>query len=115
MKRILPCSILLLSFASLCSSCAEEDIAEIENKVTYKFYTSAPGQSVKLQQCVGSRTPLNVTTNWERTAITKAKYAVMEASCEEPNTLLTCEIYVNNKLKVKKQRNKWIRISVTLK
>ena len=88
---------------------------EIENKVTYKFYTNTPGVPVTLTECVGSVGKLIIKENWEQTSITKWQYASMKATCEDPNTLLTCEIYVNGRFWGREQGNRYVRIVRVLK
>lgn len=115
MKRFITLALASLSLFIFSASCSKEvDIWEVENEVTYKFYTNTPGQPVVLMDCVEGPY-LIVKENWERTIRTKNQYVGMDVTCEDPYTLLTCEIYVNGKLRRRKQGNRRVYISIVLK
>ncbi len=109
---------MLFSFGFSACSEEEEDYKALENKETtikVKIYTNSDDAPVYVTGGGISSPYLIVKGKWENTYNTKNYFAGFEADCEDEKVLLTGELYVNGKLKIRKQANRWIKISSRVK
>ena len=108
------CLISLLLLCSL-SSCSKDDdggyakLANQENTITYKIYSNTQGVPITLQS------GLVIKDYWETTFVTKEYSAQIVATSDDPNVLITGEIYVNGKLKARNEKNSSLRITYQIK
>lgn len=98
------------------SSCSDEDdykkLDNQVNTVTFKVYSNSPDVPVRLSDCCP---PLIIKGSWERTVQTTDYKVQIDARCDDENTLLTGEIYVNGRLKKKWEANGLLKFAVRLK
>lgn len=95
-------------------SCSDGiDIDEQENMVTYKVYSNTPDSPITMSgaDCLN----LVIKDKWEKTILTKEFFAQIDATCKDRNTLMTGEIYVNGKLKMKREANSHLMMSIRIK
>lgn len=104
---------LLISILCLYSCSDDIDIYEQENIVTYKVYSNTPGEPMTISGagCLN----LVIKDKWEKTELTKDFKVRMEVTCKDRNTLMTGEIYVNGKLKIRKEANSLLMIGLQIK
>ena len=113
---ILVLSIICLSFYS----CSTDDdggynkLEDKENKVEYKVYTNSPGIPIRMYGYQGQQ-PLVIKESWMGEYITKAYGANMRLLCDDPSVLLTGEIYINGKLKIRREGNSTVMMEIKLK
>lgn len=100
------------------SSCSDEDdykkLDNQVNTVTFKVYSNSPGVPVTLTECC-EEPYLIIKDSWERTVQTTAYGAHIDARCDDENTLLTGEIYINGRLKKKRESNGLLKLGVEIK
>ena len=104
---------LLVSTICLLSCSDEIDIDEQENMVTYKVYSNTPDEPITMNGagCLN----LVIKNKWEKTILTKEFFAQIDATCKDRNTLMTGEIYVNGKLKMRRETNSRLMMSIRIK
>lgn len=100
------------------SSCSDEDdykkLDNQVNTVTFKVYSNSPGVPVTLTDCCPGPY-LIIKNSWERTVSTMDYVAQIEAECEDKNTLITGEIYINGRLKRRSESNRFLKFAVPIK
>lgn len=102
------CSVLLFS----CSK-DEVDLDDVTNVVTFKVTSDSPNQPFEINATDGYH--FKTSGNWEKTITTKNYFASLIIECDNPNTLLKGQIYVNGILVRKKEDNQYIHIGLRLK
>ena len=117
---LLSIALLLLSTLSSCSK-DETDVVYIdeliaqENTVTVKVYSDNPESEITLgAECCPGRS-LVVTGEYEWTVKTTVPVAMIVAWCDDPETLITGEIYINGELKAKRQANTYLKMGAVIK
>lgn len=113
MKHFHLFSTLLLVSVMCLFSCDEIDIEEQENVVTYKVYSNTPDEPITISGagCLN----LVIKDKWEKTERTKDFRTQLVAKCQDRNTLITGEIYVNGKLKKRSEANSHLIMGLRLK
>ncbi|MDR1501573.1 MAG: hypothetical protein LBT43_03860 [Prevotella sp.] len=109
---------ILLSIIFLTSfySCSDEDDGGYikkenqENEIRFKVYSNTSGVPVTISEFYGGT--LVIKDYWEGGYVTKQYGAQFSVSCQDETVLLTGEIYVNGKLRLKKDGNKYIQLIV---
>ncbi len=109
----------LFTVISCCilSGCEKEDEYTKKknkvNRVTLKVFSNDPCAPVTVYgyETIG----LVIRSKWEKEVFTKAWFTQLEAQCNDPTVLLTVEIYVNGKLKRRREDNGFAGITVKLK
>lgn len=102
------CSVLLFS----CSK-DEVDLDDVTNVVNFKVTSDSPNQPFEISATDGYH--FKTSGNWEKTITTKNYFASLIIECDNPNTLLKGQIYVNGILVRKKEGNQNIHIGLRLK
>lgn len=83
-------------------SCGEDHKPQVVRVV---LRTNTPGMPVRLSD----RDGLIVKDHWEYTRVLNyGEGTGVRASCEDPNTLLTGEIYVDGRLHSRKEKNRYL-------
>lgn len=102
-------------------SCSGEDddfgyskLNNQENTIKFKVYSNTPGVPVKLSDFYFG-TSLIIKDYWEGEFITKGWHTGFDASCEDETVLITGEIYVNGKLKLRREANRYLTLDLTIK
>lgn len=102
-------------FFNLLNSCSRDydggfsKRANEEHEVILKVYSNSEGVPVTVQ------TGLVIKDYWESKFVTKESFAQIIARCDDPTALLRAEIYVDGKLRVKDEKNRYLNISCYLK
>lgn len=102
------CSVLLFS----CSK-DEVDLDDVTNVVNFKVTSDSPNQPFEISATDGYH--FKTSGNWEKTITTKNYFASLIIECDNPNTLLKGQIYVNGILVREKEGNQYIHIGLRLK
>lgn len=102
------CSVLLFS----CSK-DEVDLDDVTNVVNFKVTSDSPNQPFEISATDGYH--FKTSGNWEKKITTKNYFASLIIECDNPNTLLKGQIYVNGILVRKKEGNQYIHIGLRLK
>lgn len=113
--------IILLPFFICClfSSCSEDDDGGYskklnqENVIKFKVISNTLDAPVTISEFYGGN--LIIKNSWENEFVTKDYGTHFFATCENETVLMTGEIYVNGKLKLRKEGNKRIELSVNVK
>jgi hypothetical protein len=108
MKARLPLFILQFFFLIIVlalTSCVEEDIDKKEHLVETKVYSNTPGALITLQYH-----GLIIKDYWYNKVVTQDYFAQVYATCDDPTVLITAEIYVDGKLKAKKEANSYVNL-----
>lgn len=113
--------LLLLSsiFCGSFFSCSEDDDGGYakkqnkENTVLFKVYSNTPTAPITIQDIPEGY--LIIKDHWERQFVTKLYGAQFSASCDDKDVLITGEIYVNGKLLLKREGNRYISLNVDFK
>lgn len=84
-----------------------------ENVVKLKVWSNTPGVPIRLDCHFGQ--PLTIKDKWEGEYVTKQYGAQLTAICDDNTVLITTEIYVNGKLKKRKEGNSYVMLGVDLK
>lgn len=113
MKQFHLLSTILLVSVMCLFSCNETDIEEQEYVVTYKVYSNTPDEPITISGagCLN----LVIKDKWEKTERTKDYSIQLIAKCQDRNTLITGEIYVNGKLKKRSEANSYLAMGLRLK
>ncbi|MCH7403470.1 hypothetical protein ACFOUP_04725 [Belliella kenyensis] len=105
-------SILILFIIFSCtilSSCESDD--DKEYSVRKVVYSNTEGAQITLSD-IG----LVIKDFWESSANYKSRsYAEVVAICDDPAVLITTEIYVNGKLRARKEGNGYVKIAHQMK
>lgn len=116
MKKIIQVAILLGIILSY-SSCDKNEYEQPKPKtmtVTKKLYSNTPGAKIRLTGGVPGA-HLNIKGDWSDEYVTDSGIASLKAECDDPEVLITIEIYLNRKLEVKMQGNSWVSAIATWK
>ena len=104
---------ILMSFAFI--SCHEDiPLEEQENAVTFKVFANED-EYLTLHGLFWDKSYLEIKSGWEYTFKTKENSVQLLVTCENEHTLITVEIYKNNKLIERKDGNSWLNVGATLK
>lgn len=103
---------LFLSIILLCCACESDEARRLRienqvNTITIKIYSNTPGALIKLPEL-----GLIVKDHWEDNIKTKGNSIRVIMECENRNVLMTGEIYVNGKLKTRKEGNQYVIFGV---
>ncbi len=104
----------------ICSSlysCSNEDgdggyarRRDQENAIMFRVYSNTPDVPITISEFYGGT--LIIKDSWKGEYITKQYSTQFAATCKDETVLITGEVYVNGKLKLKKDGNKYIRLIV---
>ena len=110
LKFIIP--LLAVLICSTLHSCSDDDVSkdDQENEVTFKVISNTPEAPITISEFLGEH--LTIKDYWEGKYVTKKYSAQFSASCEDPEVLITGEIYVNGKLQLKREGNRYIQLTV---
>ena len=111
MKRF----ILMALCAVLLFSCSKDevDLDDVKNIVTFKVTSDTPDQPFEISATDGYK--FKTKDKWEKTIVTKNYFASLIIECDNPNTLIKGQIYVNGILVREKEDNQYIHIGLRLK
>ena len=95
-------------------SCDEDSIPldDQENIVTYKVFSDEEDCLI-LRAWKGNK--LVIKNGWENTETTKAWKTSICVTCDNPNALITAELYKNHRLVKTGQANSYLNINAKLK
>lgn len=110
--------ITLILFSFICIffySCSDDDDEYLkrdnqENRITFKVRSNTPGVPITIDEFYGG--VLIIKDYWEGEYVTKRYGAQFTANCEDKTVLITGEIYVNGKLKLRRDGNGQVRLIV---
>lgn len=107
--------ILIPLFIGLCVlSCSDDDEPykkrDQENNIKFKVYSNTPEALIVISEFYGGT--LIIKDHWEGGYTTKQYGTQFSATCEDGTVLITGEIYVNGKLRLKRDGNKYIKLVV---
>ncbi len=85
-------------------SCSESDT----NKVRFVIDSNTPESPIRVYGARTMSTPVIIKDHFENTVETDDVFVALEARCDDRNTLITLEIYVNGKLKKRASGNRWV-------
>lgn len=86
--------------------CSKSD--ERENRVTYIVDSNTPDTPIRVVGADPRSTYIVVKGHYENTITTDAEVVSVVARCDDPETLITLEIYVNGKRKDHVSGNRWV-------
>lgn len=87
-----------------------------ENFVTIKVYSNNPDSPIVLgAECTPNGPCLTIKEYYEWTVKTKSYWAQIVADCKDSETLMTGEIYVNGRLKGRRQANSHLFMECVVK
>lgn len=101
---------------SFCSCAGEDDDGgfarrrDQENIILKKVLSNTPGIPITITGINGKY--LIIKDSWEGEYVTKKSVVQLEAKCKDKRVLMTCEIYVNGKLRLKKEANSYVMLEV---
>lgn len=84
-----------------------------ENEITFKVFSNTPDVPITISEFYGGT--LVIKNSWEGSYTTKRWATQFTATCKDETVLITGEIYVNGKLKMKREGNKYIQLIVDVK
>ena len=114
MKKILFVLLLFITMAFSYSSCSKEtDLDEQKHRVEVRVKGDKEGVKIRMDSYFG--TPMYFTESFEGEFITDAYCLSFDVFCDEPYVLLTLEIYVDGKLKVKRYGNRMVKSVIRIK
>lgn len=90
--------------AVLVPSCSESDT----NKVRFVIDSNTPESPVRVYGARTMSTPVIIKDHFENTVETDDIFVALTARCDDYDTLITLEIYVNGKLKRRVSGNRWV-------
>lgn len=107
---------LLFVFSFFFSSCSSDDDDYYKrdqqvNKIEYKVFSNTPDVPIRISEFPGGT--LVIKNSWKGEYETKQYGASMTLSCEDENVLMTGEIYVNGKLKLREEGNRSVYLMVS--
>lgn len=107
--------ILIALCAVLLFSCSKDevDLDDVTNVITFKVTSDNPDQAFEVSATDGCN--FKTKGQWEKTIVTKNYFASLIIECNNPNTLLKGQIYVNGVLVREKEDNQYIHIGLRLK
>ncbi|MUP36832.1 hypothetical protein [Labilibaculum euxinus] len=98
-------------------SCSNEDDdggyakrRDQENTIKYKVSINTSDVPVSIRGINGLS--LIIKDSWEGEYVTKKSLVQFEARCKDENVLITCEIYVNGKLRLKREGNAYVMLEI---
>jgi hypothetical protein len=100
-------------------SCSKDDdggyskLANQEHVIEYKLISNTSGTQMTISNYNGI--PLIINDHWEAKLVTKDYYAQFVARCDNDTTLMTGEIYVDGKLKLRREANSYLDLTVKIK
>ena len=103
--------LLSILFGSVLDSCSGDDDGGYEkeknqeNTVMFKVYSNTPGVPITVS---GMGDDKIIKDYWEGETVTKNAVVQICATCKDKTVLMTCEIYVNGKLKVRAEGNSYV-------
>lgn len=95
-------SFCLLAFLS--PSCSKSDT----NKVRFVIDSNTPETPIRVYGIQTGATYFVVKDHYENTVETDENLVVLDARCDDRNTLITLEVHVNGKLKKRVSGNMWV-------
>ena len=108
---------LLPLFSLLFLQSCEDDtpIEEQVNEIEYRITCDTPGSQLWVDATGIQGNGIYVKDSYSKALTTKEFFAIVEAKCENPKTLIRVELYVNNKLRKIADGNSHVFISERLK
>jgi hypothetical protein len=114
MKKVFFLLVSMIICGSFYSCSGDDDDKEKqENAVKFKVYSNTKGVPITISGSYGGQ--LIIKDYWERDYVTKQWVVELSATCEVETVLISCEIYVNGKLKERNDGNNHVRVSVRVK
>lgn len=94
-------------------SCSDDDEGyskrdNEENVVKFRVSSNTENVPIILSDFLGGT--ITIKNSWEGEFVTKGYGAHISAACEDETVLMTVEIYVNGKLKSRKEGNRYISL-----
>lgn len=121
MKTKIICVLLSIVVCGFLYSCSNEDDdggyakeRDHENTIIKKVFSNTPGVPITINGLQGGG-DLIIKDSWEGMYITKNYVVQLEADCKDEKVLMTCEIYVNGKLRSRKDGNSSVMLEVVVK
>ena len=93
----------LLAF--LAPACSKDDGT---HKVKFVVDSNTPETPIRVYGAQTGATYVVVKSHFENTVKTDAALVVLDARCDDPNTLITLEVHVDDNLKRRAEGNTWL-------
>ena len=104
--------------ASLFMSCDDKDdpyaLEKEEHLVKVVVYSNTPDVPIAIYGFTNP-SPLYIKDYWEREISTKFYRVGFRATCDDPTTLITGELYIDGKLQGKQEGNRYISLGAKIK
>ncbi|MFV0506292.1 MAG: hypothetical protein ACK5L5_06225 [Bacteroidales bacterium] len=113
MKQLNIKTIIILVIISLATfvSCVEEDVHNQENEVTIKVLSNTPDAIISIDY----PKELRVKSGWKYSYKTLDYLIRYSLRCKDSDVLISTEVYINGKLRVKDEGNSYLRVECQIK
>lgn len=116
MKKKIIWFLLPLISLGLFQSCGDDvSLEDQENYIEYRIYSDTPDSQLYVDATGIDGYGVYVRNSFEKALTTKDFFAVIKVKCDDPKALISVELYVNKKLRVKTENNSYVFVSERLK